>query len=61
MVLWLEGGPGFSSLFGMLEKNGPFTVKYDKHNKSEAVVNPYSWTRKANMLYIDNPVGAGGF
>ena len=61
MVLWLQGGPGSTSMFGLMELNGPFTVKYDGNNSTNAVVNPYAWTKKANMLYIDNPVGAGGF
>ena len=59
MVVWLQGGPGVSSLFGLLELHGPFTAKYDKYNNTKAVPNPYTWTKIANMIYIDNPVGAG--
>ena len=61
MVLWLQGGPGSPSLYGMLRMHGPFILSYDEHNNTKAVVNPHAWTKKANMLYIDNPVGAGGF
>merc|ERR1712018_1125374 len=59
VVIWLQGGPGGSSLFGLLELHGPFTANYDENKNVKAVMNPYAWTKKANVIYIDNPVGAG--
>ena len=59
VVIWLQGGPGSSSMFGMLELHGPFTANYDENENVRAVINPYAWSKKANMIYIDNPVGAG--
>merc|ERR1712226_272130 len=59
VVIWLQGGPGSSSLFGFLELHGPFTANYDENGNVKAVMNPYAWTKKANVIYIDNPVGAG--
>lgn len=55
ILLWLQGGPGGSSLFGLFVENGPFSV--DKDLK----LNPrkFSWNTKYNVLYIDNPVGTG--
>ena len=78
VVIWLQGGPGGSSMFGALKLHGPVitTVSYisnletcllfyllmqvDENNQLSGVEkNPYSWGRKHNMVYIDNPVGAG--
>ncbi|RWS08894.1 serine carboxypeptidase-like protein, partial [Dinothrombium tinctorium] len=55
LLLWLQGGPGSSSLFGMFYENGPFVVSEDLN----ILKREYSWTNAFSMLYIDNPVGAG--
>ena len=55
LVLWLQGGPGGSSLFGLFIEHGPFFV-------DEALVlneREISWSKKYNMLYIDQPAGTG--
>ncbi|XP_019416914.1 PREDICTED: serine carboxypeptidase-like 45 isoform X1 [Lupinus angustifolius] len=55
LVLWLNGGPGCSSLgVGAFSENGPFTP-----NEEFLVQNEYSWNREANMLYLETPVGVG--
>jgi len=60
VVIWLQGGPGGSSMFGLLKLHGPIITTVDENNILSGVArNPYSWGRKHNMLYIDNPVGAG--
>ena len=53
-------------MFGLLELHGPFTVNYVNQTRSTendrdvtGVMNPYAWSKKSNMIYIDNPVGAG--
>ena len=46
-------------MFGLFEINGPFQALYDENGGVEAKINPNSWTRRANMIYIDNPVGTG--
>ncbi|KVI11734.1 serine carboxypeptidase II-2-like [Cynara cardunculus var. scolymus] len=57
LILWLNGGPGCSSVaFGMAEEIGPFHV--DKDGKS-VYLNPYSWNNVANLLFLDSPVGVG--
>lgn len=54
VLLWLQGGPGASSLFGLFEENGPFIVR-DERIKTRV----FTWTKTHSMLYIDSPVGSG--
>ncbi|KDQ17592.1 hypothetical protein BOTBODRAFT_105475 [Botryobasidium botryosum FD-172 SS1] len=55
-IIWLNGGPGCSSLEGFLEENGPISFQYGQF---QATPNPYSWTNVSNMLWVDQPVGTG--
>ncbi|KAK1358003.1 Carboxypeptidase [Heracleum sosnowskyi] len=55
LVLWLNGGPGCSSLgVGAFSENGPF-----RPNGDVLVKNDYSWNSEANMLYLETPAGVG--
>lgn len=56
LVLWLNGGPGCSSIDGFLTENGPFRVH---RNRKTLFANPHSWNLVANVLYIDAPAGVG--
>ena len=61
LIVWLQGGPGSTSLFGLLKENGPFLVKVKKLPDKDPYIKPnkYSWNKFANMLYIDSPAGTG--
>ncbi|KAJ3090452.1 Cell death protease [Quaeritorhiza haematococci] len=48
LVIWLNGGPGCSSMDGMFLENGPFRVSNDGKSLE---VNEYSWWHNANLLY----------
>ncbi|PSS13718.1 Serine carboxypeptidase-like [Actinidia chinensis var. chinensis] len=55
LVLWLNGGPGCSSLgVGAFSENGPF-----RPSGKMLVRNEHSWNREANMLYLETPIGVG--
>ena len=71
MVLWVNGGPGSSSMFGLFLENGPirvgripgkklddldnFQVKFAKNMGSP----DGDWSELADLVYIDQPVGTG--
>jgi cathepsin A (carboxypeptidase C) len=56
VVLWLNGGPGCSSMEGFLYENGPFVFP----EGSEVLqANNYSWNLNASLLYFEAPAGVG--
>ncbi|KAF5747402.1 hypothetical protein HS088_TW05G00123 [Tripterygium wilfordii] len=55
LVVWLNGGPGCSSVAeGAAQEIGPFLL-----NGPQFVLNPFSWNKAANMLFLETPVGVG--
>lgn len=56
LVLWLTGGPGCSSQLALLAENGPCSVAKDGNS---TVLNPYSWTAQANVIWLDQPAATG--
>ncbi|EME44444.1 hypothetical protein DOTSEDRAFT_152310 [Dothistroma septosporum NZE10] len=55
LVLWLNGGPGCSSMDGALMEIGPYRVNPDGTLRLQ----DGSWDEFANVLFVDNPVGTG--
>lgn len=56
IALWLNGGPGCSSLDGLLQENGPFLWQSGTYAPQP---NPFSWTNLTNMVWVDQPIGTG--
>jgi len=54
LVLWLNGGPGSSSLYGFFAENGPYMIK-----EGALVPRPFSWSQKVSYLIIEQAPGVG--
>ncbi|KAF8022939.1 hypothetical protein BT93_F0452 [Corymbia citriodora subsp. variegata] len=57
LLLWLNGGPGCSSLgYGAMEELGPFRVHSDGKTLYR---NTYAWNNVANVIFLESPAGVG--
>ncbi|XP_004929002.1 venom serine carboxypeptidase [Bombyx mori] len=54
IIVWLQGGPGATSLYGLFTENGPLRVRNKKFERRK-----YNWALSHHIIYIDNPVGTG--
>jgi carboxypeptidase C (cathepsin A) len=72
LIVWLNGGPGCSSMIGMMHEHGPFTIHANidptgntgagqgpKAPKYRLQRNDYSWNAVANVLYVEQPIRTG--
>jgi len=56
LIVWFNGGPGCSSVLGWATENGPWVMP---NQGTSFVKNEWSWNKKANVLYIEQPAGVG--
>ncbi|EPS39683.1 hypothetical protein H072_6537 [Dactylellina haptotyla CBS 200.50] len=54
ILLWLNGGPGYSSIAAVVQGAGPTVFKNGKLQE-----NPFSWNNHASILFLDQPVNVG--
>ncbi|CCF60031.1 hypothetical protein KAFR_0I02520 [Kazachstania africana CBS 2517] len=55
VVLWLNGGPGCSSMTGLFFELGPSSIGSD----IKPITNPHSWNNNASVIFLDQPVNVG--
>ncbi|CAE6336317.1 unnamed protein product [Rhizoctonia solani] len=56
LVFWTNGGPGCSSLEGLIQENGPFTWPT---GTAKPIRNQWAWTNLSHVLWVEQPVGTG--
>ncbi|KAI9798834.1 MAG: hypothetical protein M1825_004957 [Sarcosagium campestre] len=56
LTVFLNGGPGCSSLAGFFQDNGPVIWQ---QGTFKPVKNPYSWSAMTNTVWIEFPIGTG--
>ena len=62
LILWLQGGPGWPTMYGLFKEHGPFLIGWDESAVKPLLLNNmFSWNVNHNMLYIDSPVGTGKY
>jgi hypothetical protein len=65
LVIWLNGGPGCSSMSGCLFENCPATIPrkpagyFPIDAQAPLEPNPYAWTHATPIMYVEQPHGTG--
>ena len=67
IILWLNGGPGASSMYGAMHEIGPCTIenlasvvwKPGQDGRTLLRPNLYSWISNATVIFVDQPLGTG--
>lgn len=56
LSFWFQGGPGCSSIAGMLTEQGPF---WPTENGTSLTENTATWSSLFNQVFVDSPAGVG--
>ena len=56
IIVFLNGGPGCSSLYGLLQENGPISWI---PGTAAPVRNPWTWTNLTDVVWVTQPQGTG--
>lgn len=64
LLVWMNGGPGASSLMGLFTELGPLLLNsrsFPENNGGDWHLesNPYSWSNNASLLVWEQPAGVG--
>lgn len=55
VIFWTNGGPGCSGQLGLFTEMGPWRPAAN----GSLMRNPFTWTRKASMVFLEQPAGVG--
>ncbi|GAB4840404.1 hypothetical protein Ancab_021172 [Ancistrocladus abbreviatus] len=58
LIIWLQGGPGCSSMLGNFYELGPWRV-HPSNRSVKLEPNKGAWNRMFGLLFLDNPIGTG--
>lgn len=62
LILWMNGGPGSSSMFGLFLENGPLRVTKTGPSLDDFQLGTApegSWGDQADIIFLDQPAGTG--
>ena len=61
LLLWINGGPGASSMFGLFLENGPLRIEVTGTETDDILLKAAenSWADTYNIIYLDQPVNTG--
>ncbi|KAJ6570924.1 serine carboxypeptidase [Mycena vulgaris] len=59
LIMWLNGGPGCSSMMGLLFELGPCSIQQSENGTVFTAHNEYSWNKQANIIFLDQPANVG--
>lgn len=59
LTIWLNGGPGSSSMIGLFQEMGPCEIVELADGSYGTQPNVWGWDRSSNLLFIDQPTQVG--
>ncbi|KAJ9666593.1 hypothetical protein H2201_003252 [Coniosporium apollinis] len=59
LTIWLNGGPGSSSLIGLFQENGPCEVVQLPDGSYGTQARTWGWDRSSNIIFVDQPAQVG--
>lgn len=59
LTIWLNGGPGSSSMIGLFREAGPCEVVEMSNGSYGTQARTWGWDRSSNVLFLDQPTQVG--
>lgn len=59
LTIFINGGPGSSSMVGLFQELGPCEVIEIDQNNLGTIAREWGWDRSSNIIFIDQPVQVG--